>query len=658
MHIPHVLYHDAIITPRLPITLSLPENLPIISIIIPTRDRWDLLGPCLESIKCTDWPTERIEIIVVDNGSTDLMCLKMLEKATEERLIRVIRDDSQFNWSRLNNIAALKSRGSLLLFLNNDTEVLDKEWLKKLAIHALQPGTGAVGCKLLYPDRSVQHGGLIAGIQGVASHAHLHLQAYEGGYHNLAITTHEVLAVTGACLAVTRENFEAVGGFNEHLPIVFNDTLFCLDLHMLGKRNVYVAEPLLIHYESKSRGYDDSPEKLANFQSEALKVWRLHSKLMQTDPFYSPNLSLWSPYKLSLAPRRRAIWDDRHLCAPRIMMFSITHAIGHDIAVVMAQQAKALVQCGYEVIIAGPRSNNDVPYPGCDRIELNNPLSAIKVVTGRSVDLVIVETPPFFSISRWTGGHPPVLAIDHGDLSSEWFPDAERRRSELAEKKQALMMATAVLAISDAVAAESQVPIHGILANRNSHLGRWNNESNDRRAFSRKRQGWDDHFVVLNVCRFHEVDLDYNGIDAYINVIDALQTAEPELYKRTIFVLCSKGFPKDVDSMSSHGLVIAANITDEELTDLYCAADAYANFSKWEGYNFGIRQALAMGLPVVASNIPVHRMFGIDVTNCALETVAWLVQKAAPNRSRTPQLWNWDEQLSSFIHMVDSICGK
>ncbi|OQW78085.1 MAG: hypothetical protein BVN35_04930 [Proteobacteria bacterium ST_bin11] len=309
LHIPHVLYHDALPARPFPIRVSLPEKLPFVSIIIPTRDRWDLLGPCLESIKRTEWPAERLEIIVIDNGSTDSICLTMLEKAADEQLIRVIRDDFGFNWSRLNNLATLNSRGSLLLFLNNDTKVLDELWLKKMAVHAFQPDTGAVGCKLLYPDGSVQHGGVITGIQHAAVHAHSHLDSSEGGYRDLAITTREVLAVTGACLAVTRENYEAVGGFNEGFQTVFNDIVFCLDLHTLGKRNVYVADPLLMHFESKSRGHDDTPEKLAHSQAEVQRVCRLHPKLMQSDPFYSPNLSNWTPYNLSLAPRRRVIWD-------------------------------------------------------------------------------------------------------------------------------------------------------------------------------------------------------------------------------------------------------------------------------------------------------------------------------------------------------------
>jgi len=659
MHIPHVLFHDAMPAP-LPLTmnLSLPVSLPLVSIVIPTRDRWDLLGPCLESLKNTDWPAERLEIIVVDNGSTEPTTMKMLAEAEGMNLVRVIRDDKQFNWSRLNNLAVGESRGELLIFLNNDTEMVDQAWLKKLAVHALRPGTGAVGCKLLYPDYTVQHGGVIAGIQGVAGHAHLLLQANEGGYHDLANITHEVIAVTGACLAVLRDNFEAAGGFNENFRISFNDIVFCFALHILGKRNIYVADALFIHHESKSRGYDDTLEKLVLRNSEARKAWTLYPQLMRDDPFYSPNLSLWAPYELSFAPRRRSLWDDQSMRPPRVMMLSTTHAVGHGVAVVVAMQAEALVREGYEVIIAGPRTANDFPYPGCDRVEVRDPRSAATLAASRSVDLIIVETPPFFSVARWTGAHPPVLAIDHGEPPPDWFPDAEGRRSILAEKDQALVIATAVFTISDAVAAESRTPVQGILPNGNSHLGQWNEAANTRRQRVRMEHGWDERFVVLNVCRFHRGERLYKGVDTYADVHDALKMIDPELTKRTLFVLCGKGSPEDVEVMTKRGLIVAANVTDEEMTDLYCAADAYANFSKWEGYNLGIGQALAMGLPCVASDIPAHRAFGIDVTNNVIVAAEWLDQIATQRKVRTPKVWNWDDTLSLLIDEVDSICGR
>jgi len=659
MHIPHVLFHDAM-TVRPPLSMSwpLPEILPVVSIVIPTRDRWDLLGPCLESLKYTDWPAEHLEIIVVDNGSTEPTTIKMLAKAEGTNFVRVIRDDKQFNWSRLNNLAVRASHGELLVFLNNDTVAVDHAWLKKLAVHALRPGTGAVGCKLLYPDRTVQHGGVIAGIQGSAGHAHLLLQANEGGYRNLANITHEVIAVTGACLAVTRDNFEAAGGFNENFCVAFNDIVFCFALHMLGKRNVYVAAALFIHHESKSRGYDDTAEKFALQKSEGRKAWALYPQLMRDDPFYSPNLSLWAPYELTFAPRRRAFWDDQTTRPPRVMMLSATHAIGHGVAVVVALQAEALVRHGYEVIIVGPLSANDFPYPGCERVEVHDPLSAATLAASRSVDLIIAHTPPFFSVARWTGAHPPVLAYDYGEPPPDWFPDAAGRRSILAEKDQALMMATAVFTISDAVAAESRTPVHGVLPLGNSHLGQWNEASNTRRLRIRMERGWDERFVILNVCRFHRGERVYKGVDIYADVRDALQSVDPELSRRALFVLCGKGSPEDVEEMTKRGLVVAANVTDEEMADLYCAADAYANFSKWEGYNLGIGQALAMGLPCVASDIPAHRAFGIETSNNVIAAAEWLVQIAAQSRIRTPKLWSWDDPLSQLIDEVDLIYGR
>jgi len=658
VHIPHVLFNDALTPQQLPISWSLPDLLPMVSVIIPTRDHWDLLGPCLESLKCTDWPVDRMEIIVVDNGTTESKTLEMLKEAEGAKLVRVIRDDMQFNWSRLNNLAVHQSQGELLVFLNNDTEVIDPEWLKKLAVHALRPGTGAVGCKLLYPDRSVQHGGVIAGIQGLAGHAHLFLQANEGGYRNLANITHEVSAVTGACLAVTRENFEVAGGFNENFRVAFNDIVFCFALHMLGKRNVYVAEPLFIHHESKSRGYDDTPEKIALMQSEARKAWANNPQLLSDDPYYSPNLSLLAPYELSFAPRRRAFWDDRATRPLRVMMLSVTHAIGHGVAVVLALQAEALVQHGYEVIIAGPLTANDFPYPSCERVEIHDSQSAATLAAIRSVDLIIAHTPPFFNVACWTGAYPPVLAYDYGEPPPDWFPDAEGRRSILAQKDQALMMATAVFTISDAVAAESRTPVAGVIPLGNSHLGQWNDATKARRQSVRMARGWVDKFVILNVCRFHKDERLYKGVDTYVDVRDALLHLNPELARRTLFVLCGKGSSSDVEEMAARGLVVAANVTDEEMTDLYCAADAYTNFSKWEGYNLGIGQGLAMGLPTLASDIAAHRAFGIEVTNQVTSAVEWLVRTAAQKNIRTAQIWDWDAPLSQLVNEVDSILGR
>ncbi len=657
LHIPHVLYHDALTTQLLPINLTLSGNFPMVSIIIPTKDRWDLLGPCIESIQGTDWPAERMEIIVVDNGSRDALTLKMLDDAARSNLIRIIHDDLPFNWSRLNNLAVRKSRSDLYVFLNNDTEAIDKCWLIKLATHALQPGSGAVGCKLLYPDGTVQHGGVIAGIQGIVAHAHLYAKANDGGYRGMANITHEVAAVTGACLAVTRENFNSVGGFNEDFPVAFNDIMFCFDLHVTGKRNLFVADALFIHHESKSRGYEDSPEKLARFRIDGRKLWNLHPGLMRHDPFYSPNLSLARPFELSFAPRRRPFWDDYCSRPRRVMILSSTYSIWAGVSEVVAQQAKALLQHGYEVIVAGPKNINDLQYPNCERLEVHDSLSAAALAVSKIVDLVIAHTNPFYVVAQWTGDHPPVVAYDYGEPKLELYGDAERQPSILAEKTQALMMASAVFSISDAVAVENHAPEFSLPSLANSQFTQWNDASNTRRQQLRRLRGWDDQFIVLNVSNFHESEQQHNGIDTYLSVRTALQKLHPELFKRTIFVLCGKATEKDVKEMSKCGLTVAANARSDEIDDLYCAADAYANFSKLADYNRGIGQALAMGLPVIASNIPAHRFYGVETTDHVSEAASWMLKTSASHENRVARVGIWDKPLSKLINTAGSICA-
>ena len=314
----------------------LPATLPVVSIIIPTRNMWQLLSQCLESIYDTDWPSDKLEIIVVDNGSTEDSCIKGLIEASKLHKIIVIRDDGDFNFSRLNNDAIRVSRGELIVLLNNDTKAITKSWLKELAAYALAPGAGAVGPKLLYEDNTVQHAGVILGVQGAAAHCHRGVGANDGGYHELANITHEVLAVTGACLAVTKQAYNDVGGLNEEFRVAFNDIVLCMDLHARGYTNYYVAKPLFFHYESKSRGFDDTSSKAELARIECMRAWRLHKELLYNDPFYSPCLSLERDYTLSFAPRRQPAWR-RYIqnLSVHIFILSCVHRQGHGVPVVI-----------------------------------------------------------------------------------------------------------------------------------------------------------------------------------------------------------------------------------------------------------------------------------------------------------------------------------
>ena len=289
---------------------DLPPTLPAVSIIIPTRDGWNFLAPCLASLERTDWPPEKLEIIVVDNGSTDPATLAGLDAARRAGQIRVIVHNEEFNFARINNLAARDASGSILVFLNNDTEARAPHWLRQLVRFALLPRAGAIGPKLLFADGTVQHAGMILGMHGGAAHAFVGIGETEGGYQSLAITSREIGAVTGACIAITREAFTAVGGFNESFRIAFNDVMLCSDLIEAGYQNYYVAEPLFHHYESKTRGNNTNPQKIARERDERDRAAARHATLFGNDPFYSPCLSLDVPYGLAARPRRFAPWID------------------------------------------------------------------------------------------------------------------------------------------------------------------------------------------------------------------------------------------------------------------------------------------------------------------------------------------------------------
>jgi len=267
----------------------LPEELPLVSVMIPTRDKLHLLQPCIEGVlNRTDYPN--VEILVVDNGSLEQSTSTYLADLGRDLRVRVLDFPHAFNFSAINNFAARQARGSFLCLLNNDTEVLEPGWLTELIRYAVRPQVGAVGAKLLYEDGTIQHAGIVIGIGEAAGHAHRFLPAGEPGYFRMAHAAQFVSAVTAACLVIDKSKFEAVGGFDEELAVAFNDVDFCLRVDAAGWRNVYVPHATLIHHESKSRGKDLSPEKVARFRGELETLQRRWGTRTYVDPVQNPNL--------------------------------------------------------------------------------------------------------------------------------------------------------------------------------------------------------------------------------------------------------------------------------------------------------------------------------------------------------------------------------
>ena len=259
------------------------------SIVIPFRDEPRLLRTCVDSIGATTRLHASVELVLIDNGSSDPETLTLVERLGARPDVRVLRDPRPFNWAALNNAGASEARGDLLLFLNNDIEAHRSGWLTALCAQALREDVGAAGARLLYPDRRVQHCGLVVGLTGAAGHVLGGLPEDAAGYLRMATTARECSAVTGACLATRRSVFEVLDGFDESLGVDLNDVDYCLRAAALGLRTVYEPAAELIHHESPSRGTAGGVGDVLEF------VERWKGYIADGDRYYNPHLTRADP---------------------------------------------------------------------------------------------------------------------------------------------------------------------------------------------------------------------------------------------------------------------------------------------------------------------------------------------------------------------------
>jgi GT2 family glycosyltransferase len=271
----------------------LPDPAPLVSIIIPTRDRGDLLRCCLDSLNLSVADNPPTELLIIDNDSSDPASIAYLDELRTRTGVTVLRRPGEFNFAAFNNEAAAIARGDVLAFLNNDVEALQPGWLRNMVAEALRPGVGAVGARLLFDDGCVQHAGVLLGIGGVAGHAHKYLDGEAEGYQLRLRLTHQVSAVTAAALVLRRDLFMEVGGFDaKNFAVNYNDVDLCLRLMQHGYRNLYCADAILLHHESRSRGAPTSPSALAQWHQERQAMQSRWGYLLEADPHYSPHLSL------------------------------------------------------------------------------------------------------------------------------------------------------------------------------------------------------------------------------------------------------------------------------------------------------------------------------------------------------------------------------
>ncbi|MBU1375738.1 MAG: glycosyltransferase [Alphaproteobacteria bacterium] len=292
---------------------AIPAPRPLVSLIVPTRDRADLVAQCAEGVLAkTDYAP--LELLIVDNGSQEPATHALFERLKTDPRVRILPAPGPFNFSALNNLAAAQARGEVLILLNNDISMIGPDWLKEMVSQAERPNVGAVGAKLYYPDKTLQHAGVVLGVGDVARKVAGHLYAGAGsnhpGYQGHLALARNVSAVTAACLAIRKAVYDEVGGMDaDQLAVAFNDVDLCLKVRAAGYDIVWTPHAALFHHESASRGSDLAPEKVARFEREIGVMRDRWGAVLDADPFYGPVFDKrFTNYRLGTPPDRVAPW--------------------------------------------------------------------------------------------------------------------------------------------------------------------------------------------------------------------------------------------------------------------------------------------------------------------------------------------------------------
>lgn len=268
------------------------EQTPLISILIPNKDHVEDLRKCIDSIEEKS-SYRNYEYIIIENNSTEEETFSYYEKIKTRPNVTIVNYKGSFNFSRINNFGEQYAKGEYLLLLNNDTDMINGNCLQEMLNYCMREDVGIVGARLWYEDDTIQHAGVIIGFGGVAGHTFVGAGRHDTGYQKRLLCAQDYSAVTAACLMVKHELYREVGGLTEEFEVAFNDIDFCLKIRAAGKLVVYNPYAELHHYESKSRGYDDTPEKMRRFNSEIERFQKRWAEILRNgDPYYNPNLTL------------------------------------------------------------------------------------------------------------------------------------------------------------------------------------------------------------------------------------------------------------------------------------------------------------------------------------------------------------------------------
>ena len=284
---------------------ELPVPSPRVSILIPTTANPSLLEPCLSSVLShTTYQNYEVLLLVNELQRKEPQRAELLRHFARRTEVRVLSyADRPFNYSWVNNWGADQASGQVLCFLNDDTEIISPDWLEKLVARAMLPGIGAVGAMMYYPNETIQHGGVILGLGGIAGHAYHGEVRGTCGYFSRACLEQDLSCVTAGCLAIRRDLFLSQGGFDERLPIAFNDVDFCIRLRAAGWRVLWTPTVELYHHELASVGRPETNKRRDELSAAIALMRKLWGPVLDSDPYYNPNLSLQKAFNLAFPPR-------------------------------------------------------------------------------------------------------------------------------------------------------------------------------------------------------------------------------------------------------------------------------------------------------------------------------------------------------------------
>jgi O-antigen biosynthesis protein len=608
---------------------SLPEVLPLVTIIIPTRNGLALLRQCVESIVAKTTYTN-YEILIIDNGSDDPETLAYLQTLAQNQQYTILRDDGPFNYSALNNAAVKTARGELVTLVNNDIEVITPDWLSEMVAHALRKNVGAVGARLWYPNDTLQHAGVILGCHGLAGHVHKNLAKNEAGYFNRANVVQNFSAITAACLVVKKSLFEEVGGFNEKdLCIAFNDVDLCAKLQAAGYRNLWTPYANLYHHESATRGPDDANQAtLERTAKEAGYIQKNWFKLLAHDPAYSPNLSIehedcslaWPPRVAKLsAPKPVAGTLHKHYL---FLTYRMTLGWGVDVAV--ANIAQQMMAMGYKVTIAC--LDKDDFYNGLDIVVLKNDAHSVdELIKNIGCDCVVAHTSPFFEMLPKLSATTPKWAMEYGDPTPEFFPLDGQERSHIKHDKMinCYPFVDGVIGISSFIRSDIQWP-----SAKTVYMGCDHAPDRGPKSLFDFDQRPAALLKVGTLMRLGKGESHYKGNQLFLELVAKCKKEN----KTTQFFVMGRGTPEDAHFFETMGIEVHLNAPDDKKWDYLRTLDIFISPSQWEGFNLPLAEAQALGTIGLAFDTGAHPEVTPHIVSSVDEAAA-LIQQMAQNKA-------------------------